>query len=101
MKIGRYNREIIEYAKRHKVKSQDMKILLLLNEVMWMHKEDIQRGVVIRRSVFLTSMDILMEKQLIKVARRENAPKGITRMYCITSKGRVLADGFINHLNSL
>ena len=102
MKIGWYNREVVDWPKKgRRIKPQDLKILLLLNDVMWMHKDDIQRGAVLRRSVFLTSMKILEEKHLIRVARREVGPHRIKRMYAITPKGRKMAEEFINHLKSL
>jgi hypothetical protein len=99
MKIGRYNRHIEDFAKQRRVKSQDIKVLLYLNDVMWGDRETIRYNTALATYTVAVSIKYLYGRQLIKVARVENPFKGINRKYCISQKGREMAKEFINLLN--
>jgi DNA-binding PadR family transcriptional regulator len=99
MKIGKYNRQIKDFAVRHRMKPQDVKILLLLNENMWMSYPDIRYYIALSNQRIFTSMQGLLDAKYISLARTPNGKKGITKMYSIERKGRIVAERFLSILN--
>lgn len=100
MKIGRYNRAIKDFAKESRGDVVDVKILLMLNDVMWMGTDELIYNVASTRTTIITSLIKLKNGGYIKVARTESAPLGLCRMYTITQKGRDLITKFLNILNT-
>lgn len=99
MKIGKYNRLVVEFVKHRQMKVQDLKIILLLNETMWMNTDDVVYFTHLARHKVTTALKLMKDRGYIKIARRENWSRGLKRMYCITQKGRYIATQFINQLN--
>jgi predicted transcriptional regulator len=99
MKIGKYNRKVLDFAKSKGLGEYDVKILLLLNEVMWMGIDDIRINVASANDTAVRSLKRLRNKSLVKIARINNNFQRLARMYCITQKGRIIALEFINQLN--
>jgi len=100
MKIGKYNRQVIEFAESKRLKPQDVKLCLLLNDVMWMSYPDIRHYLAATNQRVFTSVQLMLDRKCIKLARRPNGQKGITKMYSLTNKGRSIAEQFLTIINN-
>jgi len=98
MKIGKFNRVIKNFAPTRKMSQMEVRIILALNDEMWMGIADLIYYVVTGKKEVLKGLAHLTDRGYIKISRREVSFKRITRKYSITNKGRFIATEFKNRL---
>lgn len=98
MKLGLFKYEITNFADEKRLMIQDVQLILLLDDVMWMSIDDMIKYLKFTRKKVFLSLEHCYKKEYIKIARQAIPFQGIKRMYCITEKGRKLVNEFKNRL---